>query len=93
MFDLNQSERNRLARFKENRDETLIVMSISLSRIVYLQPIIHKLDMLSLLNGEEVLTFDLNDKRVTNYMVICVQAKDLNIYLIDFEKKFIVKKI
>jgi len=42
--------------------------------------------MLKMLNEQEVLNFGVDDFVNDHFEMICVQAKDLNLYIIDFEK-------
>ena len=51
-----------------------------------------RLDMINLLNGQEVLNFSFDDFN-NDFSSICVQAKDLYIYLIDYTKHEVIKKV
>jgi hypothetical protein len=49
------------------------------------EPEIIEIDLLQMLDGNEVLAFGLDDSVAFNkYGTICVQAKNLSIYEIDF---------
>jgi hypothetical protein len=57
-------------------------------------PACHTLDMRRLLDDQEVLSFGINDHGASgDFSTICVQAKDLYIYLIDFSSEILLKKI
>lgn len=49
--------------------------------------------MLELLDRHEVMNFNLEGWVKGNFSVICVQAKDLYIYVIDFEHQKLLQKI
>ena len=49
--------------------------------------------MIKLLDGEEVLTFGLDDYVNDHHSLITVQAKDLFMYIIDFELNHVLTKI
>jgi hypothetical protein len=53
----------------------------------------HIVDVHSLLNGEEVLNFAIDDYVADNFDHICVQAKDLAIYIINYEKQRVDFKV
>ena len=46
----------------------------------------YDLDMQTLLNGEELMSFAIDDYVADNFDHICIQAKDLGIYIINYEK-------
>jgi len=49
--------------------------------------------MLELLNDQEVMHFGLDDFIKDKFSLICVQAKDLQLYVIDFLKKQLLFKV
>jgi len=70
-----------------------MVYTIVLAKASNFEPNIYKLDMLKMLNGQEVLSFGMDDYVNDQFGLICVQAKDLFLYIIDFEKKAVVFKM
>ena len=57
-----------------------------------LQPLVYKLNMKKLLDNQEVADIDLDDKKSTDPDHICVLAKDLYLYIIDFVNHTVVEK-
>lgn len=53
---------------------------------------VHKVDLYKLLDKQELLSFGLNDMKASGNKV-CVQAKDLFLYIIDVAKNTLLLKI
>jgi len=66
---------------------------LSKSKSVNVPSTMYSLDLLKLLDGQELLDFSHDDFVGDQFSQMIVQAKDLNIYVIDFEKNLVVKKI
>lgn len=56
------------------------------------KPVEHTLDMRALLHDNEVLSFGFDDFN-SGFSQICVQAKNLSLYIIDFTSKRVVRRI
>lgn len=44
----------------------------------------HELDVHQLLQGQQVLSFDIDHEDAADLQNLCVQAKDLYLYILDF---------
>lgn len=84
-YDKAQQIRNKNCTDEVNKSEYLYVYQIILGQKVQNKDQIQRLDMMTLLDGQEVLNFSFDDFN-HDFSRICVQAKDLYIYLIDFQK-------
>lgn len=74
----------------------MLIYTIVLSKtrgVTSFEPTIYKLNMMELLDNQEVLSFGLDDYTNDNFSLISVVAKDLHLYIIDFERKIVTKKI
>lgn len=91
LFDRSQQRHNRVFKFKENKQELLYVYSIVLGKSQF-KPVEHTLDMRALLHDNEVLSFGFDDFN-SGFSQICVQAKNLSLYIIDFTSKKVVRRI
>ena len=63
--------------------------------ILQFEPKVYPVDMQNLLDGNEVLSFGLDDfeELESKFHQICVQAKDLYVYKIDFTSSELLGKI
>jgi len=93
LYDKAQQLRNRNCKWAENRQEKLLIYTIVLSKSSNLEPTMYSLDMLELLGEQEVLSFGVDDFVNDHFAMVCVQAKDLALYIIDFEKQQVIRKI
>lgn len=94
LFDKAQQQRNLKATFTSNKVEKIFVYSfVHCKTSNFIQPNAKELDMIKLLDGEEVLTFGLDDYVNDHHSLITVQAKDLFMYIIDFELNHVLTKI
>mmetsp|Transcript_27145 Transcript_27145/g.41307 ORF Transcript_27145/g.41307 Transcript_27145/m.41307 type:complete len:124 (-) Transcript_27145:2991-3362(-) len=82
LYDTAQQERNRVFKNKLNNTEVLYVYNILMSKGSS-SPNATALNMRKLLGDNEVLSFGFDDFN-ESFSTICVQAKDLCLYEIDF---------
>ena len=96
-YDKAQQIRNRNCVDQSNKSEHLYVYQIIFGQKVQNKDQIQRLDMMRLLDGQEVLNFSFDDFKDQfdqfSFSRICVQAKDLYIYLIDYQKHQILQKV
>lgn len=94
-YDVAQQKRNQKYRFPFlNKHEHLYIYTLiqhSLNRF-QTDINIHQLDMVALLKDNEVLSFSFDDVN-DSFSMICVQAKDLYIYIIDFINSSVITKV
>jgi hypothetical protein len=86
LFDKSQYLRNIEAKFKENKTELLYVYTFVISKNIMIEPKLYCQDMSTLLDGKEVLDFTLDDYPRQKFSTICIQCKNLHLYVLDFEK-------
>jgi hypothetical protein len=82
LFDRAQQRRNSKYYFKENIEEELLVYELAFASKI--EPRRHQLDVHQLLQGQEVLSFDLDHEEAAELQQLCIQAKDLCLYVLDF---------
>lgn len=94
LFDKSQQVRSNRAVHPANKKEELLVYTYTLgvSRKTTAQDTV-TLDMRSMLDENEVLAFGLDDWITGQFSVICVQAKNLTVYVIDFLKKVVLRTL
>ena len=71
----------------------MVMTGIPVTRTTFIKPMYDILDMRTLLKGEEVLSFGLDDGDQLAFDVISVQAKDLYIYNINYQTKEVIQKV
>ena len=64
----------------------LYVFTFVLAKHVNIEPKVYALDVGKMLEGREVLDFTLEDFPSQTFSTICIQAKNLHQYVVDFEK-------
>ena len=57
-----------------------------MSKSAVFEPTLFKLNMIKLLNNEEVMTLSVDDYTNDTFGLISIVAKDLYLYLIDYDK-------
>lgn len=60
LYDRSQTARNQVYKYKQNKQETILVYSIVLGKTQF-EPVLFELDMRKLLNDNEVLNFGFDD--------------------------------
>jgi hypothetical protein len=94
LFDKAQQARNKEFEFELSRREEMHIFTITLSKIISsIGTQVVKIDMLELLDGQEVLSFSIGDYTAEVHGRICVQAKDLCLYIIDYDQGKVIKKV
>ena len=92
LYDQSQKEWNRMTAYPINRQEIMHFYSVGSRRGEIRVDLEHKLDLYSLLEGQEVLSFGFDDFNDSEEL-ITVQAKDLYLYTIDYAKSELMRKI
>ena len=71
--------------FEKNKSENLIIYTISLSKLHNIDSQVVRLDLKRILDGEELLNFGLDDHGAGDHFSrICLQAKNLYLYIVDY---------
>lgn len=96
LYDKAQQDRNKLVKYKlaNKREVMFIYMLVSFEKTQQpgFEPTFYKLDMRLLLRDNQVLSFSFDDIG-ESFSQICVQARDLYLYLIDFTNHTVVQKV
>ena len=93
VYDRAQEKRNKLYKYSQvNAHETMHFFSLRHRLNFDVVELSYRVDMYQLLNGREVLAFGLDDYQEGDNE-ICVQAKDLYLYLINFVEGKIVRRL
>jgi len=90
LYDKSQQIRNRRYKHKLNVSEVMLIYNIIMSKSM--NPSVTTLNMRKLLNDNEVLSFGF-DEFNESFSTICIQAKDLYMYEVDYVNQHLVKKI
>ena len=88
VFDQAQQARNRAAKYEGNKEETLDVYSITMSRS-HIEPISFRVDLLKHLASEELLSYGFSQSNLAQgdrTIYLFVQAKNLKTYVVNYEK-------
>lgn len=83
LYDKSQPIINRLTKFKSNRQQIMYIYMIKSRKNRTICRKEFELDLDVLLENEEVMSFGFDDILETENQ-ICIQGKDLKLYLVDF---------
>lgn len=93
VYDRAQEQRNRLYKYPGvNAHETMHFYSLRSRMSLTVVELAYTVNMRNLLDGQEVLGFGLDDFHESE-SEICVQAKDLHLYMINYVERKVVRRL